>query len=65
MMKLRFYGRRKLTGKHEYRWQLISDNGEIVAASSEGFATPGNAVRNYKMVQDWIISHPFRYEPKT
>ena len=35
----------------EYRWRLLSDDGEVIAASEEGYADKGeckNAVRRFK-----------------
>jgi hypothetical protein len=33
----------------EWRWRLVADNGRIVASSSEGFYSRGNAVRNARL----------------
>ena len=33
----------------QHRWRIKADNGEIVAASSEGFTSKSNAVNNLLM----------------
>lgn len=33
----------------EYRWRVTADNGEIVAASSEGFVSMQNAIDNARL----------------
>jgi uncharacterized protein YegP (UPF0339 family) len=62
-MKLEFYTsqvvtrrRWKRTAKTEYRWRVVARNGEIIAASSEGFADRGNAEANYELVRDWFTN---------
>lgn len=34
----------------KWRWQLLAGNGEIVAASSQGYASKANAERNARRV---------------
>jgi uncharacterized protein YegP (UPF0339 family) len=62
-MKLEFYTsqvvtrrRWKRTTKTEHRWRVVARNGEIIAASSEGFADRGNAEANYELVRDWFTN---------
>lgn len=38
----------------KYRWRLTSPNGEIVGASSQGFASKESAERNAKLVLDGL-----------
>jgi hypothetical protein len=38
----------------EYRWQIKGGNGEIVSASSEGFASKQGAVNNLLMTHSMI-----------
>lgn len=38
----------------EYRWQIKADNGEIVAAGSEGFSSKQNTVNNLLMTHSMI-----------
>lgn len=37
--------------KGEWRWQLRARNGEIIAASTEGFTRKWSAKRNYRLIQ--------------
>jgi uncharacterized protein YegP (UPF0339 family) len=57
-MKLQFYRTRVhdyTDTKTEHRWRLVGDNGEIVAASSEGFDSRRNARENYQLLRDWFL----------
>lgn len=47
-MKTHFY--RDKTKRKDFRWKIVSRNGEIVGASSEGFTTLGKCKANYRMV---------------
>ena len=38
----------------EHRWRIRSVNGEIVAASSEGFVSEHNARRNLEILADFL-----------
>lgn len=33
---------------NEHRWKVVAANGEIVGASSEGFKTQRNAIKNFR-----------------
>jgi uncharacterized protein YegP (UPF0339 family) len=35
-----------------YRWRLTHGNGQVLAASSEGFASAGNAKRNFRQTRE-------------
>ena len=36
----------------QYRWRLVSDNGQTVASSGESFASKANAIRAAENVRD-------------
>ncbi len=36
----------------EYRWKLVAGDGQTVATSGEGFASPSNATRAAENVRD-------------
>jgi uncharacterized protein YegP (UPF0339 family) len=38
----------------EWRWNVVSSNGNTVAASSEGFSSKHNAQRNLKLLADFL-----------
>lgn len=52
-MKTEFY--QDDAGK--WRWRTVAENNEIVAASSQGFASEGGAIENYKL----CLSLPLLY----
>lgn len=38
----------------EWRWRVVATNGEIIGASSEGFANKGGAHRNARLLRDQL-----------
>ena len=42
-------------GKFTYRWRLKHSNGNIIAASTEGFSSKANAIRNAKATRDGLV----------
>lgn len=49
-MKVKFYVDKRI----KIRWRIIGANGEIVGASTQGFATKGIARKNAKLVGEAI-----------
>jgi uncharacterized protein YegP (UPF0339 family) len=35
----------------DWRWKIVAPNNRVIISASEGFATKGNAKRNYKLVR--------------
>lgn len=54
--QLHTYRRRTANPKQAWGWTLISPNGKIVCASSEGFARPRNARRNARATLRGLIA---------
>lgn len=40
----------------EYRWRVVAANGEIIAASSEGFTRAESAAANWQLLVDFIAT---------
>lgn len=49
MAKLIVYDSESFYSKDRYRWRLVSSNGKIICASSEGFKTKRGAQRNARL----------------
>ena len=52
-MKTEFYQ----DNANEWRWRITATNGEIVAASSEGFKSEGGAEANYLLTYRAMGEH--------
>ena len=52
-MKTEFYQ----DNAKEWRWRITAANGEIVAASSEGFKSEGGAKSNYRITATAMTDH--------
>ena len=59
--KLRYYRDKA----QEYRWQLKAPNGEIIAASTEGYKYKHGAMDNFSDIRHVIASNAYRIVDET